>query len=351
MNPYHPLPLSRQLCNNSRCEQDQYNAACRDAAAREPPPAEEAQEIYTEDDPPESPGITIGKYQSCHYVASGVTAEVYRCKAVALKVITESHNIEPHNPQREAKILGLLSKPCIPLLETFRDQEQRFTMTFPFMPLTLETLVQRGPLSKSRIRSHFQDIFTALRDIHGKGIIHRDIKPSAMLLESPDGPAYLSDFGTAWHPTWSVSTEPADGKILDIGTGAYRDPAVLFGNKSYGPSVDMWGAGVMLSECCRTPPLPLFESRSVSEDGNQLGLILSIFKTIGSPTPESWPEALSFLTPPFETYRPFEGKSWVDLLAGVDKTFQQLIMSLVQYQSDKRPSAAQVRVSSKPLSF
>ena len=295
------------------------------------------------DDTPESPGITIGSYQGCHYVASGVTAEVYRCKAVALKVIADNHNLEPHNPQREAKILGLLEKPCIPLLETFRDQEQRFTLAFPFMPLSLETLIARGPLSRSRTRSHFKDLFTALHHIHRQGIVHRDIKPSAVLLESPDGPAYLSDFGTAWHPTMSVSTEPADGKILDIGTGAYRAPEVLFGNKSYGPSVDLWGAGVMLSECCRDPPRPLFESRSVSEDGNQLGLILSIFKTIGSPTPESWPEALHFLTPPFETYRAFEGNTWDELLAGVDRDFQDLIKALIQYESRNRPSAAQVR--------
>ncbi len=295
-----------------------------------------------QEDVPESPGINIGIYQNCHYIASGVTAEVYRCKTIALKVISDNHNIEPHNPQREARILGLLDKPCIPLLETFRDQEQRFTMAFPFMPLTLEALIERGPLSKSRIASHFRDLFSALRHIHEQGIIHRDIKPSAVLLESPDGPAYLSDFGTAWHPALSENTEPKDGKILDIGTGPYRAPEVLFGNKSYGPPVDMWGAGVMLAECCRDPPLPLFESRPASEDGNQLGLILSIFKTIGSPTPETWPEALGFLTPPFETYRTFQGKEWADLLAGVDKPFEELIISLVQYQSSKRPSATQV---------
>ena len=299
-------------------------------------------------DVPESPGITIGSYKSCHYVASGVTAEVYRCKAVALKVIADNHNIEPHNPQREAKILRLLEKPCIPLLETFRDQEQRFTLAFPFMPLNLEALISGGLLSESRIQSHFKDLFSALHHIHGQGIIHRDIKPSAVLLESPDGPAYLSDFGTAWHPTLSVSTEPADNKILDIGTGPYRAPEVLFGNKAYGPPVDMWGAGVMLSECCRDPPRPLFESRSVSEDGNQLGLILSIFKTIGSPTPETWPEALHFLTPPFETYRTFEGRNWDELLSGVDKDFQNLITDLIQYQSSERPSAAQVCLRYRP---
>ncbi|KAL7627786.1 mitogen-activated protein kinase [Parahypoxylon ruwenzoriense] len=291
--------------------------------------------------PPESPGTTIGHYQDCHYVDSGVTADVYRSGAVALKVIIETGNREPHNPIREAKILKLLKKPCIPLLETFRDQEQRFVLTFPFMPMSLGNLTEQGPISRNRIRKHFTDLFNALDYIHQQGIIHRDVKPTALLLGSADGPAYLSDFGTAWHPEFSASSEPADEKILDIGTGPYRAPEVLFVDKSYGPSVDMWAAGAMLAECCRDQPRSLFESRAVHEDGNQLGLILSIFKTIGSPTRESWPEAASFRTPPFDMYQVFEGRTWDNLLPDVDQDFRELISALVVYNTSIRATASQ----------
>ena len=268
-------------------------------------------------------------------MASGVTAAVYRCKARALKVIVDASTPEPHNPFREAKILGLLQKPCIPLLETFRDHEQRFVLVFPFMPLTLATVLEHGALTDVQLRRCFNDIFLALAQIHRQGIIHRDVKPSAILLESRDGPAYLSDFGTSWHPEFSAAAEPPDEKILDIGTGPYRAPEVLFGNRSYGPPVDMWGAGAMLAECCRRPPKPLFESRAVHEDGNQLGLILSIFKTIGSPTLETWPEAASFKTPPFEMYRYFEGKTWPEIMPGVGEHFIELISALVRYDSSR----------------
>ncbi|KAK2070546.1 hypothetical protein P8C59_005031 [Phyllachora maydis] len=230
------------------------------------------------------PGVRVGHYRDCEYVASGATARVYRHNDRALKVIVETRNLEPHSPSREAKILALLKKPCIPLLETFRDHEQRLVLVFPYMPLTLAGLLDRRALPRPDVRSFFQDIFTALNALHNQGIIHRDIKPSAVLLASPTGPAYLSDFGSAWHPALSVAVEPIDKKVLDIGTGPYRAPEVLFGYKSYGPPVDMWAAGAMLAECCRHPPRPLFESRAVHEDGNQLGLILSIFKTLGSPT-------------------------------------------------------------------
>ncbi|KAI1420242.1 kinase-like domain-containing protein [Xylaria sp. FL1777] len=299
-------------------------------------------ELHTSDEASNSPVITIGSYQDCQHIGDGVTAEVYRSKTIALKVIVQTRNIEPHDPFREAKILRLLKKPCIPLLETFRDQEQRFVLAFPYMPISLESLIARGSIPRSSIIKHFRDLFTALHDLHSQGIIHRDIKPSAILLQSSDGPAYLSDFGTAWHPELSIYTEPIDKKILDIGTGSYRSPEVLFGDRAYDAAVDMWAAGAMLAECCRTPPRTLFESRPAHEDGNQLGLILSIFKTIGSPTRESWPEAVDFKTPPFEMYRTFEGRKWEDLLPDVEVGFRDIIMSLVKYSSNARASASQV---------
>lgn len=290
----------------------------------------------------EDHGVTIGDYHNCHYITSGVTADVYRVGDKALKVIVETRNIEPHNPTREAKLLGLLSKPCIPLLDSFRDHEQRLVMVFPYMPLTLESLRERVSLTDSHIRTIFTDVFTALASLHSQGIIHRDVKPSAILLESPTGPAYLSDFGASWHPTLSAVTEPIDNKILDIGTGPYRAPEVLFGNHSYGPPVDMWGAGVMLAECCRQGPnKQLFESRAVHEDGNQLGLILSIFKTMGSPTRESWPEATKFKTPPFDIYREFECRPWDKILPDVTEEWRELIAALVRYDSG-RATAEQV---------
>ncbi|KAK0702083.1 kinase-like domain-containing protein [Lasiosphaeria miniovina] len=320
-----------------------YDVACRSLSGGGPadtsaPPEDAPQEPLgsaPESGDTDEPRTRIGQYYDCHYVASGVTAEVYRSQAKAFKVIVETKNIEPHNPFLEARILKLLQKPCIPLLETFRDQEQRFVLVFPYMPLTLASLLEQGPLFAVQIRRIFRDLFTALSQIHSQGIIHRDIKPSAVLLASPEGPAYLSDFGTAWHPSLSSAAEPADSKLLDIGTGPYRAPEVLFGNKSYGPPVDMWGAGAMLAECCRSPPKPLFESRGVHEDGNQLGLILSIFKTIGSPTRESWPEAVAFKTPPFDMYRAFDHRPWDVVLPDVAPDWCDLVAALVKFGSSR----------------
>lgn len=207
--------------------------------------------------------------------------------------------------------------------------------------MTLGDLLSKGAIARPRLRAIFRDVFTALRDIHSQGIIHRDVKPEAVLLESPDGPAYLSDFGTAWHPSMSVFSEPPNGKILDIGTGPYRAPECLFGNKSYDTGVDMWAVGTVLAESCRDPPRPLFESRGAHEDGNQLGLILSIFKTLGTPTEETWPEAAHYKTSPFEMYRVLDGHSWDEIMPEVEPVFQDLISRLVRYDS-RRATAEEV---------
>jgi cyclin-dependent kinase len=318
--------------------QEAYNDACNGIIAV---PAD----LEHPDAIPDMPGILIGNYPDCHHLASGLVAEVYRSKAVALKVITETRDVEPHNPAREIKILTEASHPAIiRIIETFRDQERRLVLVFPFMPLTLAKMIGSGAVPKSLKRSCFHDLFSALAYLHQNGIIHRDIKPSNLLLKSKSGPACLSDFGTTWHPTFSAVDEPPDHKVLEVGTTCYRAPETLFGNRSYNTSLDMWAAGTMLVECLQTPPKTLFESRDTSEDGNQLGLILSIFKTLGTPTKETWPEAASFSTPPFEWYQEFPGHSWEELLPDVDEDARDLVKGLVCYESGKRFTAAEVSI-------
>jgi serine/threonine protein kinase len=325
--------------------QEAYDEACNGIIAV---PAVQA-DLEHPDTLPDTPGVSIGHHRDCHHIAAGLVAEVYRSNAMALKVITETRDVRPHNTAREVKILTEASHSAIiKLTETFRDHEGRLVLVFPFMPLTLAKVIGSGAVPASLTLSCFHDLFSALSYLHQNGIIHRDIKPSNLLLSSKTGPACLSDFGTTWHPNFSAVDEPPDHKVLEVGTTCYRAPETLFGNRAYNTSLDMWAAGTMLVECLRTPPKPLFESRDTSEDGNQLGLILSMFKTLGTPTKETWPEAVNFSTPPFEWYQEFPGHSWEELLPDVDENARDLVEGLVCYESGKRLSAAKVSPAKFP---
>lgn len=192
----------------------------------------------------------------------------------------------PHDSVREARILRKSVSPhVIPLIEAFREAGSRFVLVFPFMPFDLHGLLQKDKLSKAQVCAAIKDLFSALAFIHERGIIHRDVKPSNILLKSMDGPAYLTDFGIAWAPD-DVGSEAANSKITDVGTTCYRPPELLFGNKAYGCSLDMWAAGCTVAEAVVPGHPTLFDS---GELGSDLALIQSTFSKLGTPDLAVWP--------------------------------------------------------------
>ncbi|RKF64793.1 Cell division control protein 2-like protein [Erysiphe neolycopersici] len=321
---------------NESASKDAYDSACRAFNSEN-----SCCENFGRGSEPLSSGISIGDYKDCRLISSGFSSDVYRCKTVALKVLKQTNNIEPHNPGLEIKILSSLSHPSvIELIKSFRNSESCLVIVFPYHPLTLSDLFSNQAISKNVLRSIFKDIFSGLKYLHEGGIIHRDIKPSNILLATSNGPAILCDFGTAWHPVLSLPFEQSNRKYLEVGSTAYRAPETLFGNRTYDTSLDLWACGTVLAESLRNPPKPLFQSREAHEDGNQLGLILSMFKTLGTPTTESWPEACAFSTPPFDWYREFPVKHWSVILDGVDNLGIDLVSKLVVWESNLRLTAA-----------
>jgi serine/threonine protein kinase len=248
---------------------------------------------------PSLPGIDIGKYKNAMYYREGLFSVVYKAAApdiplnlpsrsrlVALKVTTPSMMEPPHDSRREARILELAKfENTIPVLETFREAGTRFVIVFPFMPFEFDRLLQDEKLSSQQTKRCLKDMLSALAFIHSRGIIHRDVKPSNILVRSLDGPAYLSDFGISWAPE-ARGSEAIDSKITDVGTTCYRPPELLFGNTRYGCSLDMWAAGCTVAEAVVPSHLTLFDS---GELGSDLALIQSMFTKLGTPNLTVWP--------------------------------------------------------------
>ena len=141
---------------------------------------------------PRTPGTDIGHFKDCHLIAEGLASKVYRLlkpnARYALKV-TDTHPPAPHNPQRENKILrslmadintrhGVIQQ----IGETFYDSHGHFVMVSPYYPRTLEALLAQGPMQKWNLLQIFPELFSGLAHIHKLGIIHRDVKPSNILL-------------------------------------------------------------------------------------------------------------------------------------------------------------------------
>ncbi|KAF2135038.1 cell division protein kinase-like protein [Dothidotthia symphoricarpi CBS 119687] len=301
-------------------------------------------------------GITIGSYQNAVYHREGLFSAVYKApalgdkgyfpsetsiktKVVALKVTTPSVMEPPHDSKREAQILKLAaSDRVISLMDTFREDGSRFVLVFPFMQYDLHELLQHRKLSKAQVKNCLKDLFTALAYIHSQGIIHRDIKPSNILLKSLDGPAYLSDFGIAWAPD-TTGSEAADSKITDVGTTCYRPPELLFGNKRYGCALDLWSAGCTVAATLHPDHTTLFDS---GELGSDLALIQSVFKKLGTPNLEVWPEAANLPDWGKVQFYEYPAQAWSAFLPNLSEVEQDLVSKLVRYESGDRLRASEV---------
>ncbi|KAF7673175.1 negative regulator of the pho system [Alternaria burnsii] len=336
--------------------QDDYDRLCNEKITTLPRPSLDFPTPEDEDYVPTPGGKPIGNYQNALYHREGLFSVIYKApalggesyfpaespsktKVVALKITTPSVMEPPHDSQREAKILAMAaSERVIPLIETFRENGSHFVLVFPFVRYDFSDLLRDKKLSKSQIKSCLKDLFVGLADIHSKGIIHRDVKPSNILLKSLDGPAYLSDFGIAWAPE-VPGPESADAKITDVGTTCYRPPELLFGNQKYGCSLDLWAAGCTVAEALDPSHETLFDS---GELGSDLALIQSVFKKLGTPNLDVWPEAASFRDWGKVQFYEYPTQDWSALLPTLSGVERGVVASLVKYESGSRMSASEV---------
>ena len=242
----------------------------------------------------------LGPYKKATFYKSGLFSTIFKAAApvpsdgrveklsnfVALKVTTPSVMTAPHDSEREARILQEARSECvIKLLSTLWQPGARLILVFPFMPIDLERLMENSPLDQAHARGIARDLFRALAHLHSLDIIHRDVKPSNILLRSSHGPGYLADFGIAWSPN-DPASEDRQNKITDVGTTSYRPPELLFGHKAYDTSVDLWAAGCTVAKMVRPGHRSLFDAGDL---GSELALIRSIFSTLGTPNEALWP--------------------------------------------------------------
>ncbi|KAJ5161674.1 hypothetical protein N7492_007066 [Penicillium capsulatum] len=288
-------------------------------------------------------GEKFGQYTSCFHHFDGLHSTIYKSKAedgtvCAVKITVPHLMTAPHDAHREARLLREASNPhVISLIESFMLDGGRFVLVFPFLRYDLDHLLRRDMVTATQLRSILRDLFKALAHIHTLGIIHRDIKPSNILLDSPNGPAYLADFGISWREG-DPGSEPVNQKITDVGTTCYRPPEILFGDRGYGPALDLWAAGCIVAEGIAVGHRQLFDSGPV---GSDLSLISSIFQALGTPDERSWPGAHKLPDWGKVEFHRFPGQAWDDILPGASSNGRDLSRQLLCYESSQRLSAAE----------
>jgi len=198
-------------------------------------------------------GRQLGPYQIVAPLGEGGMAAVFRAyqpgmeRYVALKVLPRHFADDPEFSarfQREARILAQLQHPHILPVFDYGQVEGYSFIVMPFVPSgTLAESLQGQPLSLLRIRQVISQVGDALSYAHGRGLVHRDVKPSNVLIDER-GNCLLTDFGLARMVEASVNLT-ASGTIM--GTPAYMSPEQGAGRKIDSRS-DIYSLGIILYE-------------------------------------------------------------------------------------------------------
>jgi len=198
-------------------------------------------------------GKQIGSYQIVAPLGEGGMAAVYKAyqpamdRYVALKILPRYFANDPQfisRFQQEAKILAKLQHPHILPVFDFGEEDDYTYIVMPFIESgTLVSLMRGEPLSLAQIRRVISQAGDALDYAHLRGLIHRDVKPSNILIDER-GNCLLMDFGLAKIIEGSIHLTTS-GAIM--GTPAYMSPEQGLGEK-LDARTDIYSLGVILYE-------------------------------------------------------------------------------------------------------
>ncbi|MDT7784918.1 MAG: eukaryotic-like serine/threonine-protein kinase [Pseudonocardiales bacterium] len=195
--------------------------------------------------------LLADRYRLGELLGTGGVAEVRRARDtvlardVAIKLFRSCRDaVDVRRFDNEIRALASLSHPgLVAVYDADASGETPFMVLELVEGRTLRDRIAHGPMDVDDVRRLGAALADALSHVHGHGFIHRDVKPSNILLDD-DGVPRLADFGLA---------RLADGARLTradqvVGTAAYLSPEQVRGAEITS-AVDVYALGLVLLEC------------------------------------------------------------------------------------------------------
>ncbi|MFJ5774450.1 serine/threonine-protein kinase [Streptomyces sp. NPDC093094] len=194
--------------------------------------------------------ILAGRYRLDALIGSGGAADVHRGfdlrlrRPVAVKIFRPGTGFDTEeNFRRETVNLARLQhQGLVTAYDAGRHDHDAYLVMQLVDGPTLKTRTAEGPLPCETVAALGADLADALAHAHQAGIVHRDVKPSNILLDTAGRP-HLTDFGIS--RLLDATTRTATGTLT--GTAAYLSPEQVLG-RPVGRSADVYALGLVLLE-------------------------------------------------------------------------------------------------------
>jgi serine/threonine protein kinase len=193
-----------------------------------------------------------GRYVLGELVGSGGMADVFAARDTVLDrdvAIKFFRQLDAHGDRTrfvsEARMLAALSHSSLITVydANLGDDRPCLIMRLVDGGTLRERIVTYGRLEAGQVATLGTCLARALAHVHANGIVHRDVKPSNVLIDS-NGGFYLADFGLAWALGAAHLTN--SGEM--VGTAQYLAPEQVTG-AAVGPEADIYALGLVLLEC------------------------------------------------------------------------------------------------------
>ncbi len=203
-------------------------------------------------------GTPFGRYRLIELLGRGGMGEVWRAydtdtdRVVAIKVLPAHLSDDEMFQQRfrrEAHAAARLNSPHVIPIHHYGEIDGRLYVDMRLIEgRDLEAVLADGPIVPARAVRIIEGVAEALQAAHKVGLVHRDVKPSNILLDENDF-AYLIDFG--------IARAAADTRLTRtggmIGTFQYMAPE-RFGSRQEDARADIYALACVLYECLTGQP-------------------------------------------------------------------------------------------------